>query len=93
MAGRRSTSPGMCRPGDPAGSALSSTGAARAAWRGVGVATAIRRDDKAEALGLTYEEYTLEILERGRLLQADDVELVAAIRAKCRRSRKKPPSF
>jgi hypothetical protein len=39
---------------------------------------------KAERLGLTYEEYTLEILERGRHLQEDDVERIAAIKRKRR---------
>ena len=34
---------------------------------------------KAERLGLTYEEYTLEILERGRHLQIEDVERIAEI--------------
>ena len=32
---------------------------------------ALFRLEKAEALGLTYEEYTLEILERGRYLQRE----------------------
>ena len=32
--------------------------------------TAIRRAKMAEALGLTYREYQLEILERGRYLRA-----------------------
>ena len=35
---------------------------------------------KAERLGLTYEEYTLEILERGRHLQVEDVERIAQIK-------------
>jgi hypothetical protein len=35
---------------------------------------------KADRLGLTYEEYTLEILERGRHLQVDDVERIAEIK-------------
>jgi len=35
---------------------------------------------KAERLGLTYEEYTLEILERGRHLQIEDVERIAEIK-------------
>jgi len=38
------------------------------------------RLERAEALGLTYEEYTLEILERGRHLQARDVKRIAAIK-------------
>ena len=37
---------------------------------------------KAEALGLTYEEYTLELLERGRYLQREDVERIDAIKRK-----------
>ena len=44
------------------------------------------RLSKADRLGLTYEEYTLEILERGRHLQLEDVERIAAIkRARARR--------
>jgi hypothetical protein len=53
--------------------------ARKAAWD-VPYDTAIRRARKAEALGLTYEEYTLEILERGRYLQAEDTERIAAIK-------------
>ena len=43
------------------------------------------RLSKAELLGLTYEEYTLEILERGRHLQAEDQGRAAQIRAARRR--------
>ena len=43
---------------------------------------ALFRVGKAQRLGLTYEEYTLEILERGRHLQEDDVERIAAIKRK-----------
>ena len=39
------------------------------------------RMEKADRLGLTYEEYTLEILERGIHLQVEDVERIAAIKA------------
>ena len=39
----------------------------------------IRRADK---LGLTYEEYTLEILERGLYLSATDTERIAQIIAR-----------
>jgi hypothetical protein len=42
---------------------------------------AIYRLERAEKLGLTYEEYTLEILERGRNLQPDDKERIDAIKA------------
>lgn len=64
----------------------------RKAYRGVWKSTPreimIRRDDKAEALGLTYEEYTLELLERGTYLQAEDGETIAAIKAR-RKGRKR----
>jgi hypothetical protein len=59
----------------------------RKAWRSVGHDTLVRRAEKAEKLGLTYEEYALEILERGIYLQTEDVERIAAIKHK-RRSRK-----
>jgi hypothetical protein len=45
---------------------------------------AMFRVEKAQRLGLTYDEYTLEILERGRHLQEDDVERIAAIKRKRR---------
>jgi hypothetical protein len=45
----------------------------------VPVETAIRRARKAESLGLTYREYQLEILERGRFLQAEDAARIAEI--------------
>jgi hypothetical protein len=43
---------------------------------------AIRRARKAAALGLTYAEYTLEILERGRYLQVEDKARIAEIKAR-----------
>ena len=60
--------------------------ASEAAFKKVPVETAIRRAKMAEAIGLTYREYQLEILERGRYLRAEDVEAIAAIKA--RRSRR-----
>ena len=48
---------------------------------------ALFRVARAERLGLTYEEYTLEILERGKYLQEDDVERIAAIKRKRSRRR------
>jgi hypothetical protein len=51
----------------------------------VPVETAIRRAKKAEALGLTFREYQLEILERGRYLQLEDVVRIAEIKARRRR--------
>ncbi len=59
-----------------------------AAFRAVPYDTVLRRAVKAEALGLTYDEYTLEILERGRYLQVGDTERIAAIKA--RRGRDQP---
>jgi hypothetical protein len=56
--------------------------ACEAAFKGVPAETAIRRARKAESLGLTYREYQLEILERGRFLQAEDRERIAEIIAR-----------
>ena len=57
----------------------------QAAWKPKSRDIALFRLEKAEALGLSYEEYTLEILERGRHLCADDEGRIAAIKAKRRR--------
>jgi len=54
--------------------------ARRAAWRGVSRDVMLFRLARAERLGLSYDEYTLEILEHGRYLQADDVARIAAIK-------------
>jgi hypothetical protein len=62
--------------------------ARRRTWNVIPHEIRIRRDNRAEALGLTYEEYTLEILERGRRLQPGDDARVAAIRA-ARRGRQR----
>jgi hypothetical protein len=59
----------------------------RAAWKAPSRETKLRRMEKAEAIGLTYEEYTLEIMERGRYLQVEDVEAIAAIKAARRQRR------
>lgn len=59
--------------------------ASDAAFNKVPHATAVRRARKAEELGLTYREYTLEILERGRYLQAEDRDRIAAIVARRKR--------
>src|SRR5690606_27728805 len=53
--------------------------ASEAAFKKVPVETAIRRARKAEELGLTYREYQLEILERGRFLQKEDTARIAQI--------------
>jgi len=52
----------------------------RAAWHSTSPGIVAFRVQKAERLGLTYEEYTLEILERGRHLQIEDVERIAQIK-------------
>jgi hypothetical protein len=52
----------------------------RAAWHNTSPGIVSFRIQKAERLGLTYEEYTLEILERGRHLQIEDAERIAQIK-------------
>ncbi|WP_439573563.1 hypothetical protein [Phreatobacter sp.] len=61
--------------------------ASKAAWKPKSRDVALFRLGRAEKLGLTYEEYTLEVLERGRFLQEEDGEQIAAIKAG-RRSRR-----
>lgn len=46
---------------------------------------ALRRQENAEALGLTYEEYSLEIMERGYFPQAEHVETIKSKRVQRRR--------
>jgi hypothetical protein len=41
---------------------------------------ALRREEKASALGLTYEEYSLEVMERGYFPQPEHVETIKARR-------------
>ena len=85
-------------PGDNGGPALDDEGpewgdgdpyvyfnwksAHRKAWKPASRDMALFRLEKAEALGLTYEEYTLEILERGRYLSSLDAERIDAIKRK-----------
>jgi hypothetical protein len=52
------------------------------AWKPASRDVALFRLERAEALGLTYEEYTLEILERGRHLSQADAERIAKIKDK-----------
>lgn len=52
----------------------------RRAWHNPSPGIVAFRIKKAERLGLTYEEYTLEILERGRHLQVEDVERIEQIK-------------
>lgn len=52
----------------------------RAVWKNTLPGIVAFRIQKAERLGLTFEEYTLEILERGRHLQVEDVERIAQIK-------------
>jgi hypothetical protein len=57
----------------------------REAWRSIPHEVMLRRLEKAERVGLTYEEYTLEILNSGRYLGPDDVERIAEIKRDRRR--------
>lgn len=50
-------------------------------WKAIPHATMLRRLKNAEAIGLTYEEYTLELLFNGRHLTAEDASRIAAIKA------------
>jgi hypothetical protein len=50
-------------------------------WKSVPYHTMMRRVRSAEAIGLTYEEYTLEILFSGRHLQPEDKDRIAEIKA------------
>ena len=63
----------------------------RAAPRSLPRDTMLARLERAEAIGLTYEEYTLEILERGRRLRPEEAEIIAAIKRKRRRKRARRP--
>jgi hypothetical protein len=60
-----------------------------AAWKSIPPQIAVMRLERAERLGLTYEEYTLEILERGRHLSEDDAGRVAAIKAGRKRRKRR----
>lgn len=51
-----------------------------AAWKNPSPGVVAFRIRKADRLGITYEEYTLEILERGRHLQVEDVERITEIK-------------
>ena len=60
-------------------------------WKKVPWETMIRRARKAEAIGLTYEEYTLELLERGRYLGPADGKRIEDIKAARPRPSLLPP--
>ena len=51
----------------------------RQAWGNISRETALRRLKKAQACGLTYEEYTLFLLDTGRYLQPSDTEIIEQI--------------
>ena len=65
----------------PTGSYFHWRRAHRAAWRRPSREVMLHRLDKAEGIGLTYEEYAVEIMERGRYLQPGDVERIEKIKA------------
>jgi hypothetical protein len=56
-----------------------------AAWKPKSRDIALFRLEKAEAAGMTYEEYTLELLERGRHLQPGDARVEEIKRTRKRR--------
>ncbi|TJV38353.1 MAG: hypothetical protein E5Y02_29920 [Mesorhizobium sp.] len=57
------------------------------AWKAPSRDVMLMRMDKTERLGLTYEEYTLEILERGRHLGQEDADRISAIKTARKRRR------
>lgn len=61
----------------------------RAAWKRIPYDTVLRRQARAEKAGVAYEEYTLEILERGVYLQPDDKERIEVIRKNRRKRRRR----
>lgn len=58
--------------------------ARQVAFRPPSQAIAKFRVARAEAVGLTYEEYTSELLDSGRYLQPGDTARIAAIKARRR---------
>ena len=67
----------------PFGNYFEWRGAHRRAWKRVPMEIARRRAKLAEAAGLTYREFQLEILERGRYLTAGaDAQRIDAIKAR-----------
>jgi hypothetical protein len=62
--------------------------ARKKAWKAPSQQVMLMRLERAERIGLTYEEYTLEILERGRHLSEADGARVVEIRAGRRRRRR-----
>jgi hypothetical protein len=64
----------------PIGSYFNWKKARKAAFSKVSREVALMRLERARRIGLTYEEYTLEILDRGRHLQPEDSDRIAAIK-------------
>ena len=54
----------------------------KAVWKDVSWDIMRFRQEKADALGLTYEEYTLELLDQGRHLQVTDGQRIEAIKGR-----------
>lgn len=70
----------------PIGTYFAWKSAHRAAWRGLSRDLQLRRLEQAERIGLRYEEYMLEILERGRFLHwPEDAERIEEIKRSRRR--------
>lgn len=66
----------------PVGNYFEWKAASQAAFKRFPYDTMVRLARKAEAIGLTYREYVLEILERGRYLQITDTSRIAEIVAR-----------
>jgi hypothetical protein len=54
----------------------------RAAWTPASSGIALLRLKRADACGLTYEEYVAELLDSGRYLQPTDIAIIARIKAR-----------
>jgi hypothetical protein len=65
----------------PIGSYFEWKRAHRRAWRRAPRSVVMFRLDRAERVGLTYHEYTAEILDRGRYLQVEDISRISEIKA------------
>lgn len=62
--------------------------ARKRAWKSLSPQVALMRLERAERLGLTFEEYSLEVLERGRFLQLEDTARIAEIKAARKKRRR-----
>ncbi|MCS6762282.1 MAG: hypothetical protein MO846_10140 [Candidatus Devosia symbiotica] len=66
----------------PVGNYFEWKAARRAVFDAIPYEFAMMRARRAKKLGLTYHEYSLELLERRQFLQAEAVERIAQIKAR-----------